>query len=45
MEANEFMKLYEERKLLKQLVHIDPVRYGYLQARIAFIKVYINSAY
>lgn len=37
--------LYEERLLLKHLIGINPSRYGYLNPRVAEIKMIINSEY
>lgn len=41
----EYVKLMTERLLLTRLIRLDKDRYRHLQARVTFIKVYINSCY
>ena len=45
MEAKELETLYQERRLIKELVRLDHSRYNYLEARSQEIKVKINSEY
>jgi hypothetical protein len=38
-------KLYQERKLVKDLINLDKSRYGYLDDRLREIKMQINTEY
>jgi DNA polymerase elongation subunit (family B) len=45
MEAKELETLYQERRLIKELIRLDRSRYNYLEARSQEIKIKINSEY
>ena len=45
MKKEELEKLYNERRLIKQLLSIDYARYSYLEARSTEIKTIINTYY
>jgi hypothetical protein len=45
MKSKELETLYQERRLIKELIRLDRSRYNYLEARSHEIKVKINSEY
>ena len=45
MKKEELEKLYQERRLIKQLILLDRARYNYLVARYNEIKIKINSEF
>ncbi len=45
MNKEELGKLYQERRLIKELIRLDRSRYNHLEARSHEIKTKINSEY
>ena len=45
MEKEELKKLYQERRLIKELIRLDRPRYNHLETRSREIKTKINSEY
>lgn len=47
MEINidKYLNLFEESKLIKSLIKLDPIRYNYLSYRLVEIKTEINRFY
>jgi DNA polymerase elongation subunit (family B) len=45
MKKEELEKLYQERRLIKELIRLDRPRYSHLEARSQEIKIKINSEY
>ncbi len=45
MKSEELEKLYQERRLIKELIRLDRARYSHLEARSQEIKIKINSEY
>jgi hypothetical protein len=45
MKTEVLEKLYQEKRLIKELIRIDSIRYGYLEDRIREIKIKINTEY
>jgi DNA polymerase elongation subunit (family B) len=45
MKKEELEKLYQERRLIKELIRLDRPRYSHLESRSQEIKIKINSEY
>jgi hypothetical protein len=45
MQEEHLKKIYQERRLIKELIRLDNSRYSHLEARSKEIKIEINSEY